>query len=388
MHRRILHLLANWKWTERSEPVVDLALAQQRLGTQVCLVCGTAPEEAGESVALRAEGKGLHRVTTLSMSKHLHLCSLLRDIPKLNALLNAFRPHVVHSHMRNDHLLGAFAGVPVGRAVPSVRSCYDPSGPKTDLRSRWLYHRHTDGLIVISQRAESKARQVFGFRDDAVLVAEPGVDLDRFSPYRQVDLTRKDLGLRQDAFVIGMVTRIRESRRIDVVLEAVHILTERFPQIELFIVGRGRKGAVETVIEGPSRSMGIGDKLILPGYCTGDRLVAAYQAMDVLVYPVPGTDRTCRTVREALASGVPVLAPNVGFLPELLEEGINGRFIPLSAHRLADVLADLIDNPAQLHRMGINAADAAKRRFSTHLQAHNVLAFYERLLAAGKPHSY
>jgi hypothetical protein len=38
--------------------------------------------------------------------------------------------------------------------------------------------------------------------------------------------------------------------------------------------------------------------------------------------------------------------------------------------------------------MGINAADAAKRRFSTHLQAHNVLAFYERLLAAGKPHSY
>jgi len=41
-----------------------------------------------------------------------------------------------------------------------------------------------------------------------------------------------------------------------------------------------------------SRQMGIADRVILSGYCRYDRLVAAYRAMDVLVYPVPGTDKS------------------------------------------------------------------------------------------------
>ena len=386
MPRRILHLLANWKWTERSEPAVDLALAEQRLGAHVRFVCGLAPEEADESVALRAQIKGLDPIVTLPISKHFRFSSLIRDIPKLKVLIKNFNPHVVHFHMRNAHLMGAFASLPLPTSFRKVRSCYDPLGPKTDLRSRFLYNHCTDGLVVINKKAMAQAIRVYNLAGNNVLIAEPGVDLDRFSPLRQVKPTRRDLGLKEDAFVVGMVTRIRHSRRIDITLDAVNILADRFPRIQLLIVGRGRKGAVETVVESPAKYMGIDHKVVLPGYCAGDRLVAAYRAMDVLVYPMPGTDQTCRTVREALACGTPVLAPKIGFLPDLVEEGINGRFIQLSAESLAIVLADVIGSPERLRRMKQEAAKGARVRFSTQLQAQKVLAFYETLMADNQSH--
>ena len=37
---KVLHLLSNWKWTERSEPAVDLAVAQSKLGAEIRFVCG------------------------------------------------------------------------------------------------------------------------------------------------------------------------------------------------------------------------------------------------------------------------------------------------------------------------------------------------------------
>ncbi|MBW2602411.1 MAG: glycosyltransferase, partial [Deltaproteobacteria bacterium] len=116
-----------------------------------------------------------------------------------------------------------------------------------------------------------------------------------------------------------------------------------------------------------------------------DRLVAAYRAMDVLVYPIPGTDKTCRTVREALASGIPVIAPKIGFLPELLKDGVNGRFMDLSAQSLANVLAGMISDQEKLCQMAQNAARIANTRFSTRHQAQKVLAFYDRLLGNTHP---
>ena len=376
---RILHILSNWKWTERSEPCVDLALAEQVLGADVRLVCDQWSNYSKNAVSVRAHSKGLKSVTPLHLPKHFNLPSVPSDVLRLRKLMKAFDPHVVHFHMPNAHLLGALASVSAC-SFRSVRSCYDPSGPKKDLRSRWLYSHHTDGLVVINQQAKSRASEIYNFTDDNLLIAEPGIDLGRFFPKRNPILSRREFGLSPDAFILGVVSRIRRRRRIDIPLEAVRILAENFPQIRLLIAGRGQEGAAESIVQSPARAMGIADKIILAGYCRGERLVAAYQAMDVLVYPTPGTDQTCRTVREALASGVPVIAPKIGFLPELLEDGINGRFIELSAQGLAGTLGELIKNPERLRQMAANATEGAKERFSTHRQARKVLAFYEKLL--------
>jgi glycosyltransferase involved in cell wall biosynthesis len=261
-----------------------------------------------------------------------------------------------------------------------VRNCYDPYGPKSDLRSRLLFRRCTDGLIVISQAAKENAMRRYGFSLTAVQVAEPGIDLTHFSSERKISGSREDFGLKKNDFVVGVVSRIRESRRIDIPLTALRILGGHCPHLRLLLVGRGRPGAVEKVVRQPAMEMGVADRVSLAGYCRYDRLVAAYRAMDVLVYPMPGTDKSCRTVREAMASGVPVIASRIGFLSELIEDGVNSCLMDLSPKNLADILLGLMRDRKKLDTMARRASETAQQRFSTALQAERTLSLYRRLL--------
>jgi glycosyltransferase involved in cell wall biosynthesis len=103
--------------------------------------------------------------------------------------------------------------------------------------------------------------------------------------------------------------------------------------------------------------------------------------MDVLVYPIPGSDKSCRTVREAMAAGVPVIAPAIGFLPELIADHSTGRLMALAWESLAKILEELILDKSQLLEMGQRSLQTAFRRFSPVLQAERTLDFYHKLLA-------
>lgn len=380
MDIKILHLLSNWKWTEISEPAVDLALAQKHSGAEVEFACGRGPADREiRRVDYNARQKNLDPVHVLDLPKHFNLFAAYRDRRELRVMLRRFQPDVIHCHNRNAHLMGYLSrGFSTFPAI--VAGSYDPAGPRDDFRCRFLYKFGTDGMVVINENSRQLAVARNGLAVDALCVAEPGVDLDRFSPHRRLAPDRYDFGLRPRAFVIGIVSRIREARRLDIALNAVGTLADSFPQLQILLVGRGREGALEKVVTRPAASLGIADRVAVAGYCQGDRLVAALRSMDVLVYPRPGSDKSCRTVREAMAAGVPVIAPAIGFLPELIEDRKTGRLMAASGADLAAILADLISNPHNLREMATRALELAAARFSRRLQADKTLAFYRRLI--------
>jgi glycosyltransferase involved in cell wall biosynthesis len=378
---KILHLLSNWKWTERSEPAADLALAQELLGADVTFVCSKSPPGTKYDVEYFARRKGLNTVVALKLPKHLQVLSARRSVADLIRLEKDLQPDIIHCHLQNAHLLAGLTKKKTNSAV-IVRSCYRPEGPQKGLRAKFLYKYHTDGFVVISKKAKDAVVNKWGFAPEAVQLAEPGINLGRFSPQKERPAERNSFGLDDGSFVVGVVSRIRKTRRLDVPLEAVAKLANAFPQLRLLVVGRGSGSAVKDVFEDPAARMGISDRVVLAGYCYDERLVAAYGAMDVLVYPVPGTDKSCRTVREAMASAVPVVASKIGFLPELVHDGVNGRLMQLSPGDLASILPDLIKNRSKLNEMSQNALRIAQQRFDPMLQAKKTLSLYDRILGS------
>lgn len=377
---KVLHLLSNWKWTEISEPAVELALAQQNLGAQVEFVCGRGPaDRTKRRVDYHARRKKLDAVHVLEMPKHLRAWAAYRDGIKLRSLLKRLQPDVIHCHKANAHLMG-FLSRGFSKPPLIVRSSYDAAGPQHDFRSRLLYRFGTDGLVVINEKSRLAALGRTGLAPETVQVIEPGIDLERFSPQRKIAGDPPDFGLKPDAFVVGIVSRIRQSRRLDIVLQAIRTLALAFPQLQMLLVGRGREGAVEMVVAKPAREMGISDRIVLAGYCEGDGLVAAYRAMDVLVYPSPGSDQSCRTVREAMAAGLPVIAPGIGFLPELIEDHVSGRLMDLAGENLAPILEELRQDEVKLRDMSRRSLEVSHLRFSPRLQAERTLNFYQKLL--------
>lgn len=380
MNLKILHLLSNWKWTEISEPAVDLALAQKKLGAEIEFVCGRGPADRSKRrVDYHARLKQLDPIHVLDMPKHFRVLPAVKDYANLGSMLKRFQPDVIHCHKSNAHLLG-FLSRGISKPPVIVRSCYDPAGPRHDFRSRFLYRFGTEGMIVINDRSKQTAMARNGFSPETIQVIEPGIDLDRFSPQRQISEDQHGFGINSDSFVVGIVSRIRDSRRLDISLKAIAALAEAFPQLQLLLVGRGREGAVKKVVETPAREMGILDRIVMAGYCDGDRLVAAYRAMDVLIYANPGSDKSCRTVREGMAAGIPVIAPGTGFLPELIDDHVTGRLMELSWESLAKILEELIQDEDQVREMEYRSLETSIQRFSPMLQAERTLDFYRELL--------
>lgn len=377
----ILHLLSNRKWTERAEPAVNLALAQRALGHTVLFACGrwTLPEGEERSVAAHAEKKGLQPVI-LELPKHFRLSAVLKDVPAIRHLVKEHGIAILHAHMENAHLLAALALRGASTTVRLIKQSYDAGGPPRGWRSSILHRRYTDGLMVLSEAARETAMSVFRLPAERVAVIEPGIDLDFFSPSGSRNEARRSLGISPDHFVAGMVTRIRSDRRPDLLVQALARLALSFPELRVLLVGRGEAAGE---MAGMARTLGVDARLTMPGYLSGPGLRQAYEAMDILVYPVPGTDQSCRTVREAMAMGLPVIAGRHGFLPQLVEEKVTGWFMAESAESLAAVMESLYRRAAEVRALRPAVRRRAEVRFSLPLQAERSIEFYRNVIEAG-----
>jgi len=376
---KILHLLSNYRWTERAEPAVLLARAERQAGHNIAFASGEAPAGVEDAVQPRVAALGLESIA-LELPKHIRVLPALRDARALAAYIDSWSAEVVHCHMAGAHITAALARRRSARKPRIVRMCYEPEGLENSFREAALARWATDGLIVTTPEARDATAARFTRLRNRIEVIEPGIDLERFSPDRALSAPPEPTALPPNAFVVGIVSRLRKARRLDLVIGAIGQLTRDCPDLHLLIVGRGGSPEkVEEAVTQPAREAGCLDRVHLAGYRTDDALVAAYRRMNVLAYPEPGTDRSCRTVREAMAAGLPVVAARVGYLPHLIEHEATGLLAEQSADDFARALRRLYDNRDTLRGFATNSLNDARRRFGLDQQARQTLAFYETL---------
>jgi len=143
-----------------------------------------------------------------------------------------------------------------------------------------------------------------------------GVDSTRFAPAKSdIHLRREILGTRPDRKIVGYVGRLANEKRVD----DLAVLDAR-DDIQLVIVGEGpARARLEKTLP----------NAIFAGYQSGDDLARYYASLDYFVHT--GKHETfCQSIQEALASGVPVIAPNSGGPLDLVKHGWTGYLIDTS----------------------------------------------------------
>ena len=383
---RLLHLFSNYRWTGPAEPTVNLVAALRDAGCDVALAIARGPNPHRNGVLRAAAERGIAAHTGLHLNKHRHPLHNARDARHLRQWLAERPVDLIHANLRNAHLVAAKAAARLAPRPLIVRTCFAGDGP-AGFWERRLLRRHTDGLIVVSDRARRRVVDQYGFPADRVWHVHTAIDLDRFDPDRLAPdarlARRAELGIPPDAFVVGIVARIQWRRRYHVFLEAIDLARRRLPALRGIIVGRGTH--MRPIAVDPIRRMGLGDTIVLPGHHTGDDYVRTLGAMDAKVYLVPGTDGSCRAVREAMAMGVPVLAARRGMLPELVAHGDRGLVLDDTPQNLADAILALAGDPARRAAMAARARQFALDHFSLSSQASNVITIYQTLLERAAP---
>jgi glycosyltransferase involved in cell wall biosynthesis/protein-tyrosine-phosphatase len=310
-----------------------------------------------------------------------------RILSTLTKILREKRPDLVHTHRYKDSVLGAvaakLAGVPY--VVRTVHGLAEPMAGWSRLKFRAYeaVDRATlqclaDLVIGVSKGiADSLAQS--GYRPTMLTHIHNGIDLGGMTPIQTAPDVRRELGLDDASLVIGAVGRLAPVKGHASFLEAAKLIVQEEPRARFLLVGNG---PLQRHLRAQAAQLG------LSGACLflGDRadVYDIVSAMDVFVLPslhegIP------MALLEAMALNRPVVATDVGGVPEVLEHRVTGLLVsPGDPRGLADACLNLLANPAWAGRLGQQARHAVESRFTVERSGRELVEAYRSVAAIPK----
>ncbi|GAA3308220.1 hypothetical protein GCM10020295_69630 [Streptomyces cinereospinus] len=196
-----------------------------------------------------------------------------------------------------------------------------------------------------------------------------GVDTVRFRPELRDDALRRELAP-DGELIVGYVGRLAPEKHVELLSGVCGL-----PGVRLVVVG-----------DGPSRP-GLAEALpgaVFLGRRTGDDLARIFASLDVFAHTGP-FETFCQTVQEAMASGVPVVAPAAGGPRDLVDHGRTGFLVPpRDADAVREAVAALAADPAMRTAFGTTARATVEGRTWAAV-GDQLLAHYEAVLDARRP---
>ena len=355
---KILWTVSNWKRTGPVEPSLDLAAALGRRGHEVHVAFGSAPRGNPNGVRACVERRGLVETTSgARLHKHAAPWRDLPDIARLRRHVAELEPDVVVTTLRNDHALARRATP--GRTGPPVVRLWFGDGTETVPRREAAALTGSDAVVVFGARPLDRMRHL---GVDALRIHRLDPPLDVAGLRARVgdrDRVRTAWGADEGVFLFGIVARIQRHRRFELLWEAVDRARREAPPFRVVVIGRGTH--IEEVARAPVAAMGLEEVVHFAGYLQGGAYVTMLAALDTQLFLVPGSDPTCRALREGMALGVPSLTTRRGLLPELVEDGATGHLFDEDPDALARALVHVAADPAAAGALGRAAAEAAAR---------------------------
>jgi glycosyltransferase involved in cell wall biosynthesis len=263
-----------------------------------------------------------------------------------------------------------------------VRSIYDGEMPKIDKDLKYLLGPACDAVLTVSKSVAAALPEKAGIPPEKVFFVEGAIDLDRFAPKPGMPRLGNEYGLAKDDFVVGVVARMQRHRRFEVFFDAITRVAEAVPELKVLLVGRGTW--MDEVAVKPAARKELAGKVIFTGYRRESEYVDTLRCMSVKVFLVPGSDGSCRAVREALSVGVPVVATKRGMLPEIVADGETGFVVDETPEAFAEALIGIAKDEALRKNLSKAARETSRQRFALPAQAERVEAIYQWVLGKGE----
>lgn len=197
-----------------------------------------------------------------------------------------------------------------------------------------------------------------------------GVDLSIFRPTNK-ETARMALGIPNNCKVILFgADSIKKNkwRDYETMRAVISVVAERINAQELFLLALGEKA--------PTQRIGQATMRFVPPQKDQEAVARCYQAADVYVH-ASRADTFPNMILEALACGAPVVATDVGGIPEQVEDGATGFLVPLGdVQAMAIRIEQLIGDDELRRKMGVEATEFARKVFSLDTQVDAYLEWF------------
>jgi glycosyltransferase involved in cell wall biosynthesis len=350
--------------------ILDVANGQADRGHLVAIVAdsltgGERADAAFAEIAPRLK-LGVHRIPIRREPHPTDLFAWMR----FAALVRKLKPDVLHGH-------GAKAGAFVrlkGSSKSTIR-VYTPHGgslhyPLTTMKGafysrleRALMNR-TDLFLFESAFARDTYQRIVGKPAGVVKCVFNGVTANEFDPITTAD----------DATDVVYVGEFRHIKGADLLIDAVARLRADGKQVRLTLAGDGEETAN---LKAQIQRLNLGDAVRFIGHV---KARYGFSKGRLLVVPSRG-DSMPYVVIEAAAAGVPMVAANVGGIPEIFGPHTDALFAPNIVGAMADAIETALDDPAAAAERAKSLRERIFQHFSQKAMVEGIMAGYRETFA-------
>ncbi len=372
-------------------PAIHTILLTQLLNPErfdSTLVAGQISPSEGDMTYL-AEDCGIEPVFLPELGREIHWRKDIMALWKLFRLLRTRRPTIVHTHTAKAGMLGRLAAKLAG--VPIVlhtfhghvfHSYFSRSKTRCFLGiERWLAG-FTDAVITLSPKQRQEILDYGIGRPEKVHAIGLGLDLKSFVDSRALrGRLRRELQLSDDLPLVGIVARLVPVKGLSYFLQAAKLLVQDRPECIFVIVGDGE---LRETLERDVEKLGIRNNVRFLGFRR--ELPEIYADLDCAVLSSLNEGLPVALI-EAMSSGKPVVATEVGGVGDLVQHGRTGLLVPpKDSAALAEAILRLLSLSREKRaEMGDAARRSVYPKYHISSLTTELEKLYNALLEAKQP---
>lgn len=372
---KILHIIDSGGMYGAEVMLLTLATEHIRMGLTPIIASLGEHDIADKTIEVEAVHRGI-RVEKFRMKagpNYIGAAKVVRFARRIGCCL-------MHSHgYKGNILFGPLPRMVRGMPILTTVHGYTSTGGLSKMRFyEWLdsLALHCMDTIILVNRAMLEQRRLRHLRRADIQVIDNGIPELPENMDGQEPLDPAIVDFCRAGCVIGSVGRYSTEKGYNYLIEALHVLVQAKIDARLVLIGEGyERSSLETL----ARELGVAERVFLTGY----RPEAYRYIPHFSIYVISSlTEGLPITLLEAMRCRVPVVATQVGGIPDVLQQGECGLLVaPASSHLLAQAMKTLLEDN---HRAA-DLAFRARNRFVTHYtskaMAEKYLSIYKRLTA-------
>jgi glycosyltransferase involved in cell wall biosynthesis len=402
---RILRAIARLNIGGPAIHVISLCERLSRDRYQTRLVCGRVGPHEGDMSYLASEKK-IEPLMIGNLGREIGLLEDITALMELRSQVKQFDPHIIHTHTAKAGTLGRVTGMSLNAARRKrsrirlvhtfhghvFHSYFSPFKSLAFVQIERFLAKFTDRIIVVSPVQKKEICHKYSIADPAKVTVIPlGFDLQGFKAGCDSGrAVRKQFfpGAPDGICVVGIVGRLTRVKNHRMFLEAAKELMETAggEGFRFLIVGDGE---LKEDLINHAKGLGVSHAVAFSGWQKD--MAAAYSAMDIVAL-TSLNEGTPVTLIEAMAAGKPVVATEVGGVPDLLgsidkreTEGYKvaerGLLVPPGKPRdLTKALLHFTKNREWAVQMAEKASRFACEKFSVERLVRDMESLYEELM--------
>jgi glycosyltransferase involved in cell wall biosynthesis len=277
---------------------------------------------------------------------------------------------IINTHSSHDSWIATIGAWFSGRKPVIIRTRHLAIGIKKSL----TYTLLPDKIVAVSEYV----RRLFlekGIEPDKVVTIPSGIDIRKFDPAKSGTTLREEIGINSSVPVIVMVAILRVRKGHYYFVHAAKKVIEEFSNAMFLIVGDGPQ---RTNIERYINELDLKDNVLMLGLREDiPRILASAD-----LYVIPSlSEGMGQSTMEAMAMGVPVIASDVGGLPELIIDDQTGILVPpKNILSLAKAITGLLSDKEKSKRLAAQAKQSVIYCCSIERTVDKTLNLYSQLL--------